>query len=244
MRIPDGFEQVRAPGIVMLVQSEAREWLAPLLLAGAHDLDALDTRPLAGGRGGAMQLQVNAHDVVLRSCRRGGFPARILRDTYFGCRPRPFRELAALNTLRRRGVPVVEALGACVRWVLPGCYRGWVATRYVPGATSVWDWATGTPGAWDRRTVWRAVGRAVRQLHEAGARHPDLNLRNVLLSPGPNAPTVWLLDLDQPWLSGGFGPHADLARLERSARKLDSGGQWVTREDLTELRAGYAEAAP
>ena len=228
----------------MLVRSAARDWLVPLLLAGVRDPGAVAARPLAGGRGGTVHVRVNAHEVVVRSYRRGGLPAWVLRDTYFGCRPRPFREIGALDTLRRRGVPVVEPMGACVHWLLPGCYKGWIATRYVPGARSLWDWATDTASSWDRRSVWRAVGRAIRQLHDAGARHPDLNLRNVLLASGTDAPMVWLVDFDRPCLSGGRPPEADLLRLERSARKLDPRGQWVTAAHLTDLHAGYAGAAP
>ncbi|MFN8627248.1 MAG: lipopolysaccharide kinase InaA family protein [Candidatus Binatia bacterium] len=242
--IPGGFEQVRAAGIVMLVRSDAREWLVPLLLAATRDPEALDARPIAGGRGGAVHIRVKAEELVLRACRRGGLPAWVLRDTYFGCRPRPFREVGALASLRQRGVPVVEAMGACVRWLVPGCYKGWIATRYVAGARSLWDWATRTEGPWDRRVVWHTVGRAIRRLHDAGARHPDLNLHNLLLAAGADAPTVWLVDFDRPWLSGGSGPGADLPRLERSARKLDARGQWVTPADLADLRAGYAGAAP
>ncbi len=243
MLTPDGFELVRANRIVMLVRSEAREWLVPLLLAGARDARALAAHSLAGGRGGAFHVRVNAHEVVLRSCRRGGVPACVLRDTYFGCVPRPFREVNLLTTLRRRGAPVVEAMGASVRWVLPGCYKGWVATRYVLGARSLWEWATGTANQWNRGAVWRSVGRAIRQLHDAGARHPDLNLRNVLLSSDGDTPAVWLVDFDRPWLAGGRRPQADLLRLERSARKLDPRGQWVTKADFADLHTGYAGAA-
>lgn len=242
--IPDGFEQVRERRIVILVRSDARQWLLPLLRSAAGEGAPVAARPLVGGRGGAVRVRVNADEVVLRSCRRGGLPAWVLRQTYFGCAPRPFLEVGVLETLRRQGVPVVEAMGACVRWLAPGCYRGWVVTRYVSGAKSLWDWAAGPAEQWDRAGVWRAAGQAIRQLHDAGVRHPDLNLRNVLLCPGGDTPTVLLVDFDRPRFPVFRPAAADLRRLERSARKLDPQGQWVTPADLGALRAAYGEGAP
>lgn len=243
MVIPDNFERVREEGASLLVRSDVRDWLVPLLVSVARGSGEYATRGLGGGRGGAAVVRVNGYELVLRSCRRGGLPARVLHDTYFGVRPRPFREVIVLETLRRRQVPVVEAMGACVRWLAPGCYRGWVATRYVPGARTLWDWASGGAGGWDRGTVWQLVGKAVRQLHAAGATHPDLNLRNILLAPGGAVPRVVFVDFDRPRLSGRGNGEADLARLERSAHKLDPQGRWVTPADLQRLHAAYDEGA-
>ncbi|MFI5397368.1 MAG: lipopolysaccharide kinase InaA family protein [Candidatus Binatia bacterium] len=241
MFIPDGFERVREDRTWVLVRSDAREWLVPLLMKVGCGGAGYDMRILPGGRGGAVVVRIDAHEVVLRSCRRGGVPARVLRDTYFGRTPRPFRELCMLETLRRGGVPVVEGMGACVRWLAPGCYKGWIATRYIPDACTLWEWASGGVGQWQRPAVWRLVGKAIRRLHDAGARHPDLNLHNVLLCPGTEAPTVLLVDFDRPQWSGFRGPDADLARLRRSARKLDPQGSRVTPADLGDLLVGYRE---
>jgi 3-deoxy-D-manno-octulosonic acid kinase len=228
----------------MLVRADSREWLVPLLLSVARaEKPAADAvRALSGGRGGALAVPLQGNEVVLRPCRRGGLPARLLRETYLGWNPRPLRELCMLERLWRRGVPVVEPLGACVRWVVPGCYRGWIVTRYVPGARTVWEWAaSGTAGP-GRAAVWRRVGAAIRQLHRAGARHPDLNLHNILLSPAVAAGRIVLIDFDRPRLSTMFRKAAaDLARLRRSARKLDPEGVRITAGDLDELLSGYRE---
>jgi 3-deoxy-D-manno-octulosonic acid kinase len=227
----------------MLVRSDSRDWLVPLLLSAARGEAVGDAVcALSGGRGGAMVVRVRGNEVVLRPCRRGGLPARMLRETYFGWNPRPLRELCTLERLRRRGVPVVEPLGACVCWLVPGCFRGWIVTRYVQGARTVWEWAaSGTAGA-GRAAVWRQVGTAIRQLHRAGARHPDLNLHNILLSPTAEAGRIVFVDFDRPRLSTMFrNAAADLARLRRSVRKLDPEGRRITTGDLDQLLAGYRE---
>ena len=238
-----GFERVRRGRASLLVRSEDRDWLVPLLTSVASACADCESGIIPEGRGGARLLRVGDEQVVVRSCRRGGLPGRILSDLYFGCTARPFREIQTIELLRRHGVPVVVPLAACVRWVGPGCYRGWVVTRYIPHARTLWSWAS--DGSMDiaHGVVWRRVGAAIRRLHDAGARHPDLNLRNILLRPGEGGPEVVFVDFDRPWVAGWRTAAADLARLERSARKLDPGGRRVTAEDLQQLRAAYDDTA-
>ena len=234
---PPGFERVWDGRMCCLVRTDVRGWLPPLLRAARDEWVGYATRSLAGGRGGARI--VPAHDVVVRPYRSGGLPARLLHDTYFGWNPRPFRELCVTATLQTRGAPVVEVYGAAVEWPLPGCYRGWLATRYMEGARTLWEWASTPPPVKERAQVLRDVGTAIRRLHECGARHPDLNANNILICP---AAGVLLIDFDRARLVGG-AHSADLDRLWRSLRKLDPEGRFVTAADFDTLRAAYREAA-
>src|SRR5512139_2499640 len=138
--IPTGFEWVHAGRTAMLVRGDVRDWLVPLLLAVARGESTGAGRALSAGRGGAAVLQAQGHQVVLRPYRRGGLPARFLHDRYFGWGRRPLRELRVLEHLRRRGAPVVEPLGACVERVGVASYRGWIVTRYIPEACTLWSW--------------------------------------------------------------------------------------------------------
>ncbi len=237
--IPAGFEWARAGRIAMLVRADCRDWLAPLLLAAARGEPAGEVRALSGGRGGAMVVRRQGHEVVLRPYRRGGLAARLLRDRYFGWWPRPLRELCLLEQLRRRGVPVADPLGGCVRRA-GASYRGWIVTRYVPEARTLWEWAASGAVDGERAGVWRAVGAAIRCLHAAGARHPDLNLHNILLAAEAGALQVAFIDFDRPRFAGSFGgPAADVQRLRRSARKLDPEGRHITSSDLEQLQTAY-----
>jgi 3-deoxy-D-manno-octulosonic acid kinase len=235
---PPGFEWVRDGHLRVLVRTDVRGWLLPLLQAARQQWAGYVTRPLTRGRGGAQV--VPAHDVVVRPYRRGGLPAWLLHDTYVGWSPRPFRELCVTVTLHDRGVPVVEVYGAAVEWLLPGCYRGWLATRYMEGARTFWEWVSSAPAQNERGSVLRDVGKAVRRLHDSGARHPDLNANNILLC---QASGVLLIDFDRARLGAGGGAthSADLDRLWRSLRKLDPEGRYVTAADFEVLRAAYRE---
>ena len=223
----------------MLVRSELRSWLLPLLRAGESDWAGYETRALAGGRGGTRVVRADGHEVVVRPYRRGGMVASVLHDTYFGWQPRPFRELATLAGLRQSGAPVVQVYAAAVQWLVPGCYRGWLVTQYVAGSQTLWEWLSADPQSPQREQVLAQVGRAIRRLHDCGGAHPDLNLNNILIgvrSAAMELPQVVFIDFDGPRRA----PQANLARLERSARKLDPGGTRITAADLDTLRAAYA----
>ena len=245
MTVPPGFARVRSGAWTLVVADETREWMVPLLLAAETGWRGYGSEPLAGGRGGACVLRGAPRVVVVRPYRRGGLPARCVRDTYFGWTPRPFRELRVTEALRRRGAPVPPVLAGAVHWRAPACYRAWLVTEYVPDSQNLWQWATHHAGAANAH-VFAAVGRAIRCLHEAGGRHPDLNLHNILLCPsahGTDVPRVLFLDFDRARLDPSrLRPAtAELDRLTRSARKLDPTGQCVTGADLRALRAAYAE---
>jgi len=247
LRLPPGFELARDGSTTMLLRSDLRGWLLPLLAAWKDDWRGYETRALAAGRGGTRLVRAAGHAVVLRPYRRGGLVARVLHDTYIGWQPRPFAELETLAALRQRGAPVIEVYGAAVHWLLPGCYRGWLATRYLAGSRTLWEWATDAPPAPPRARVLTQVGRAVRCLHDRGGWHPDLNLNNVLLTTpeGAGDLEVVFIDFDATAAVQRLPrtPQADLARLERSALKLDPAGTRLTAADLEIVRAAYAAGA-
>jgi lipopolysaccharide kinase (Kdo/WaaP) family protein len=230
---------VRDPRATWLLRAEADAWLTPLLRSLGDEAAVVEGRVLAGGRGGSRLRSAGGHDVVVRHYRRGGWPAALFHDTYWGRRPRPFRELCVTEALRAAGAPVVEVYGAAVHWVLPVCYRGWLVTRYVAQARTLWEWASAGTTPDDRQIVLPLVGRALRRLHDAGGRHPDLNLNNILLAPAavPQGYQVLFIDFDIPLRL--WQPTADLARLRRSARKLDPAGVWLRAADLECLAAAY-----
>lgn len=243
MVLPPGFERVHEARVTWLVRTDTRSWLAPLVRGlGTGTIDGASSR-LPGGRGGSRVVRVGAHDVVVRHLRRGGLPARFLHDTYCGWHPRPFRELCHTEALRAAGVPVVEVYAAVVRWLLPGCYRGWLVTRYIARAQTLWEWTATAAPADARQAVFSAVGHAVRRLHDAGSCHPDLNLNNILVvtADPPGKPAVVLIDFDRPaWSSWHVGTmEADLTRLRRSAHKLDPEERRVGAPDLACLEAAY-----
>lgn len=170
--------------------------------------------------------------VVVRPYRRGGIVQRVTTGTYLGTLPRSFQELRCLVELSRRGVAVVPPVGAAAYWRMPWLYQAWLVTEYVEGSVTFWQWLQGKPGGEERSRVLDATARVIARFHRAGAKHPDLNVHNVLVQWQTGTACVWLVDLDRVSLQPQpTMPQSSLARLWRSASKLDHERQFWTVTD-------------
>ena len=87
--------------------------------------------------------------------------------------------------------------------------------------------------------VWHKIGKTVRQLHDAGVYHADLNSHNLLLDKEGK---VWVIDFDKGAIrSPGNWQQANLERLLRSFNKesqLHTSFHFVP-ENWQALMAGY-----
>ena len=195
--------------------------------------------PGAGNRGSGFRLALPAGpDLCVRRARRGGAIRFVLDDLYFGFHPRPFAELAVAAEAARRGVPLAEPMGAAVRWVAPGLYRGFFITRAVPGMT-LWEFLRTDDDAGVRAHVLQRAREAIETMLGAGLHHADLNLENLFVTPRGESFTVIILDLDKARLRDRAVPVAArrriAARLMRSARKLDPRGRYLDSAALSIL---------
>ena len=188
-------------------------------------------RTLPGGRGGVRALDLSTGlSVVFRPYRRGGFVGRWNRDYYLGWAPRPWQELAVTEELRARGVPTVEVLGAAVRWIVPGCYRGALVSREVEDAVNLWEDLQRVDPP-HRAEACRAAAAVTRLLHDRGAVHPDLNLQNYLVRRRGDRIDALIIDCDRVELRTVTenDRRAAFDRLCRSIRRLDPMSAIVTR---------------
>lgn len=183
----------------------------------------------AGNRGGGFRLALpGAPEVFVRRARRGGAMRLVLDDLYFGFRPRPLNELLVTAEAARRGVPLAEPMGAAVRWVAPGLYRGFFITRAASGMT-LWEFLRTDDDAGVRAHVLERAREAIGAMLREGLHHPDLNLHNLFVTPHGESFAVVILDLDKARLGdrpvSGAARRRIAARLMRSAHKLDPRGQ-------------------
>jgi 3-deoxy-D-manno-octulosonic acid kinase len=222
------FERGRSFGVVR------REWRDAVEQAlgaegGGH--------ALAGGRGGAFRVGTEHGDIVLRRARRGG-AMRFLGETYFGLRPRPLREFAVLLRARRRGLPVPEPVAALAERRFGVAYRGLLVMRDLGGTPLCTLIDAEVPG-----DLVPLLARALRELHDAGLDHPDLNLGNILMITRSYGRRIAFVDLDRARLRGrplGLAARRRcLRRLRRSARKLDPGGRVLSQGELDRLEECY-----
>ncbi len=196
------------------------------------------------GRGEVYAVRLGPADAVVRHARRGGVPARFSEDWFLGS-PRFLHELLMARALADAGIATPPVLAGVAYRAGPG-YRADVATARAPGR----DLATiafgpAAPAGASRTALLGSVGRAVRRLHDAGYVHPDLQLRNVLVSEGA-APAVTLLDVDTCRRVPGGDSGArerNLRRFYRSWEKWNERqGARLTPSDRAAFEAAYAVA--
>lgn len=206
----------------------------PLALAAAGRVTGTAT-----GRGSAWFVAAacpGAGATVLRHYRRGGWVARLVADRYLWRgeeATRAFRELRLLAAIEALGLPAARPVAA--RYLRAGvAYRADLLTLEIARARPLAARLAEGLAA----PVWARIGRMIRQFHDAGVCHADLNARNVLLDADD---AVHLIDFDRgALLAPGPWRERNLERLRRSLLKL--GGRGPAGDEprgWTELVAGY-----
>jgi Lipopolysaccharide kinase (Kdo/WaaP) family len=226
-KAPPGYERLRRPGVETVARATLADAVEEALEAGSlYDYAAHhpEARPLRGrGVAYAVPLPDGATRVVVRRSRHGGWLAAITGELFLAPTRAP-HELEVSLRLSREGVPTPEVIAYSTYEVAPLLRRADIATREVHGAA---DLATALARESEPavvRDVVRAVARLLARMGAVGARHPDLNVRNVLISRDVNGNReAWLLDVDRVWFDVPRHPRvteANLRRFARSVRKL------------------------
>lgn len=160
--------------------------------------------------------------VVVRHGWHGGMLRHVTRDRFLPPTRAP-HELRVSLALRERGVPTPEIVAYVVYPAGPLLRRSDVASREIPRARDLALTLLGPPARPVKQAALEATATLLAQLARAGARHADLNLKNVLLEPAADgAFTAWVLDVDRVGFMGPGDarlPALNQARLARSARK-------------------------
>jgi len=222
----EGYQQFKAAGALVVARAWAVEALRQALAQGTLQewAAAQAGRDVMQGRGACYGVTLRAGDaaqpevpVVVRRNRHGGL-LRFLTGELFLAPTRAPLELANAVRLAAAGIPTPEVIAYALYPSLPGMVRCDVMTRRLPKGGDLPElWAAAQQP--EREAMLDAVAALLRALAACGARHPDLNLKNIYLSQGP-APVAYLLDVDRVL----FRPAEDVAapnfqRLARSARK-------------------------
>lgn len=186
-----------------------------------HWRSCADVSEPSGGRGQAWMIKQVLPDQsdrewVLRHYRRGGLVAKWVEDQYFWlgwARSRPVREWQITAWLYAQGLPVPHPVAAA-GWRKGFTYRADLITARVPGRP-VSSWVE--TGGLDAQLMSQ-IGRVVRQLHDVGLYHSDLNTHNILATEDGQ---VSVIDFDQAAVrQPGQWMQNNLQRLRRSFVKV------------------------
>ena len=236
---PAGYVQLAAGRAEVVARAELAPVVAEALREGTlFEYAARHPRARAlAGRGvvWAAPLPDGRTPIVVRHSRHGGLLARLTGDRFVGPTRAP-GELAAALRLAAAGVPTPEIVAYATYPAGPGLRRADVATREITGGRDLAAVFADPPAEPERRVILAAVERLLARMLRAGARHPDLNLKNVLVAPAASpAPVAHVLDVDRVVFGRPHDPavwDANLSRLRRSARKWRERGARLSDADL------------
>lgn len=224
-----GYEHVSAGGANMLVASVlapiAREILEheTLYSYAARDPDAL----VFHGRAPvyAISLPPFPGRIAVRHVMRGGIIGHFLHDRFLPP-TRVARELTAAFRLRLGGVPTPEVL-AVGTYPAGGFFRrADVMTRFIEGGADLSAVFGDVRNDAQRHPILDAVAQLLSRLTATGAQHPDLNLKNVLITSGETGYIAHILDVDRVHFHVPGDPLVARANIERLMRSLR---RWRTR---------------
>lgn len=193
------------------------------------------------GRGSARILVHEGVSLVHKRYERGGYPRRIIRDSYayLGLqRTRMWREFSLLLRLKELGLPVPDPAAArCERNTLLS-YRGELITVCLVDARTLMEVLEETPLSSE---TWAAIGRVIARFHKADVFHADLNARNIMLDRSGG---IFLIDFDKCAIRPGNKKWWAPANLERLARSLRKGKRLskqlhFSEENWASLNRGY-----
>lgn len=224
--LPAGYLRITVGRCTAVARTELEDDARALLLDGppyaaaARDLAA---RPLAGrGIAYAIALPVTGARVVVRHNRHGGLLAPVTKDLFLPPTRAPY-ELAVSLRLAAAGVRTPPVLLYAIEPAFGVLRRADVVTLEIVGGRDLASYLL--PGELPalRAEAWRATRDLVRAMNAAGARHHDLNVKNVLLTDGEGGLVAWVLDVDRV----RFGrPHAASVRVGNATRLLRSARKW------------------
>jgi len=245
--IPDGFTKLMdgAGARVLVRQDRLGEIDTSICRA---DRDGADNRRFYG-RSALRAIRLgDGETALIRDYRHGGFFRAVTRGWFFTWPPRPFRELAITEELRRRGLRTVEVYAAGVQRLGGPFYRGCLVTRELSEASDLWATLQGGSVGPERfSAILKAAAETINHMHREGVYHSDLNLKNILIRRNPDCAEGYIIDFDKAKLFLGKLPPVlakkNLDRLLRSARKLDPERRYFSAASWTEFLNYYYGAS-
>lgn len=158
-------------------------------------------------------------NVVVRHSHHGGLLSALTRDVFR--EPRAPHELRVAWTLRHVGIPTPRVLGYALYPTVHGkLWRADVVTREITDGADLARVLTSDGDGYDQQKSIAAVITLLRQLARTWAYHPDLNVKNVLISPDEQGePMAYVLDVDTLRFAEKNAEWMNVARLLRSARR-------------------------
>jgi hypothetical protein len=145
------------------------------------------------GRGKYPIVNIKDIEVIVRTYKRGGLPAWLLPDVFINPR-RVLNELILTEKARHNGVPLAEILAVQIKWVFPFLYTAKIISKKIQNTQTLEDYLIFLSRRYgsDYKNLYQikkgligSIIHTMKQLHQAGIFHNDLNIRNILIQTKP-----------------------------------------------------------
>ena len=245
--IPPSFSLVKKRKTYLLLKDEYRNIL---LQQGIEDLKLFikmhtqATHYLMGRSPHPSIFIRDGERMIVRRYSHGGLFGFITRNLYlFGLRS--FRELAFTEEVRTCGIPTIKPIGAIHQSTRFLFYNPYLLSLEISHAQNLIQYFQKlgphpSPAILSqKRKIIRSAGLLLRQFHELGFFHGDLQLKNVLLS----GEELLLIDFDRSYRKLPLSLREkmkNLLRLNRSVEKWRRLGLPVTQTDRWRFFSSYA----
>lgn len=219
---PPGFRGLWLGRALLVVDPSLEDAARLLFLDSSGRVGRQFVRGGAGaGRDDTTLVEVpgSTEKLVLRRLLHGGLLGPMLGPFFLGM-GRPLRELRVTGELRRAGAPVPRPALALGRRVAGPFWKLAVGTYLEPDAVDALSFLESEP---DRPRLLRAAeaaGGAVRRFHDAGGRHADLHVKNLLIRERSDTSECIIIDLDKARITPGLTPGERMAQIMRLFRSL------------------------
>lgn len=173
---------------------------------------------MLAGRAAVKKILIDGVPMIVRHYYRGGVPARFSKDRFLfrGWQStRAYREIHLLQEMSAMGLPVPQPIAA--RSLLHGMfYSGDIMMKEIEHAQTLANLLMKEALA---LPLWEAVGCTIKNFHQHGFEHVDLNANNILIDQNKK---IYLIDFDRckrrayskTWAMNGID------RLHRSLQKF------------------------
>jgi hypothetical protein len=240
--VPTGYRQLRVRDAVGVAQSAVADAVELALADNASLLEYAAKHPerrafMGRGVAWSVPLPSGIARVVVRRSRHGGFLAPVTGERFLLPTRAP-HELETALRLRKMGIPTPEVLAYVLYPAGPLLRRFDMATREVPGGEDLPAALQRMRSGPDRERAIAAAGTLMTALARHGVRHPDLNLKNVLVTREGSEFVAYLLDVDRVRFRspGSAGvERANRARMARSAKRWRERGLVLKSGELDRL---------
>ncbi len=173
------------------------------------------------GRAGLRIIELEGRKLACRKYAHGGLFRALMRDVFFTA-SRSAQEVEIMLLLQRSGFPVVTPF-ATITEAGAARKRLYLCTLMEEGATNLLEYLKGSAPKERLRAVKRFAA-LLWELERCGVYHPDLHLKNVLLTSDGN---MLFLDFDKASRRAlrGKDVEAMFWRLSRYVEKMQRQGQ-------------------